>query len=257
MIDPQEAKANYKCKQRVTSLLMEMIGQEGVKNPHLFTNAWTELVTDAELMRTLSGLKSDIQLNLKERLHFLIMRTMYDLGVDCVPKITVHGDEHFQSAIQAKKSSLFLTIHDGFAFLSAIFLHYGQRTSIITSAPKIGDTLWRTGVRPDQVELITKDFRSLGRLKTSMDRGVIPCNCVDYENENGVYEWINPALFDFAIKKKLSLFFQKREIGDDGVANIYTAALNSTSDPIEDAQLFANFQMSTTYSPYRKYTVKQ
>jgi hypothetical protein len=248
------------CKQKVTSLLKQMIAQAGAENPKLlFTNAWRVLFADAELMLALSQIKIEpfqfFQFNNKERLHFLIVWTMNAFGIQFIPNIALHGDQDIKSAIKANTSSLFLTVHDGFAFQLATLLHYGQKVSFITSAPNIENLLMRTGIRPDQVEMISKDFRSLERLRSFMTRGVIPVNTIDYLNKNGVFDLINPTFFKLAIKKNYSVFFAKREIGDDGVANIYTTALNTTLDPILDAQLFIDFQSSQTYSPDRRYAL--
>jgi hypothetical protein len=187
------------------------------------------------------------QLNDKQKLYLLIALKIQKLGLNISPKILLHGDQHIQSAIALKKSSMLLGVHDGFAFAAAVLLHYGQRISTITSDPYIGNTLWRTGVRPDQVELITSDFRSLERVRASMARGVIPAICIDYPNETGIKKFISPKVFDFGIRRGISIFFVKSRIGDDGSVHIYMDALQSTLDPVADAELFIDFIMTKKF----------
>jgi hypothetical protein len=89
-----------------------------------------------------------------------------------------------------------------------------------------------------------------------MAQGITSTNCVDYQNSDGIYELISPTLFNLAIKKNIPTFFMKREVGDDGIIHLETAALTSTSDALADAKLFVDYQMSMNYNPDRHYVVK-
>ena len=249
------------CKQKVSSLLQEAIADGVDTNPKfLFDEVWRKLFVDSEMMLNLSKIRGGIfeqfQLNFKERLHLLITLRLRELGINFLSNVVVRGHNHFQSIVESKNTSLVLSVHDGYAFASSALLGLGQRVSIITSDPYIGNTLWRCGVRPDQVELITNDFRSLERLIRSMAQGITSTNCVDYQNSDGIYELISPTLFNLAIKKNIPTFFMKREVGDDGSIHLETAALTSTSDALADAKLFVDFQMSKNYNPDRHYVVK-
>jgi len=254
---------NLFCIQRISSHLVSMMKQNGALDPQLlFISVWERFKDDYELKFSSDQMKGwkfkEFQLNFKERLHLLIVEIMRNsLGLDYRPKLEVQGD-YFKFAIKANTSSMFISVHDGFAFPATILFNLGQRSSLITAHPKVGDLLWRTGLRPDLIDLVTCDIRSLVKTRTLTLKGVISANYVDYKNpKNDVIErLINPSLFRFAIKEKFSIYFVKSEVEDNGSISILTELLKTTQDPIEDAKLFIKFQRSEYYNTSRTFSLK-
>lgn len=250
------------CKRRIISLIESEEKKAISLNPQiLFKKIWATFKYNHEFTHFLDKIETHpfntYRLDTNARLHLLILMILKGRRINYFPNIRLHDDSNIKSAIASKKSSMLIGIHDGFAFGAALLHQYNQQASIITSDPFIGDTLWRTGLRPDQVNLITQDFRCLERLRLLSLKGVIPTNCVDYINENNVFYFINPNLFQFAILHKFSVYFLKNKVGTDGIVDLEIAKLTSTMDPMSDAQIFANFQTSldNPLSP-KKYIVK-
>jgi hypothetical protein len=252
---------NY-CVQKIVLALKNTSKQVGLENSAiLFEEIWGLLNTDQDLKLALLKIEKPpfriFRLNANESLHLLIIMVMRELGINCIPKIILHDDIHIKSAIESNTSSMFVGVHNGFAFIAAILYQYGQRSSAISSDPFISKTLWLNGLRPDLIELITNDFRCLARLRLSMAQGIVPTNFVDFLADDEVFRYINPTLFAFAIQQNLKIYFAKRQIREDGAVYIETKELESSFDPIVDANLLIDFEKSNVYSPERVYEVRK
>jgi hypothetical protein len=131
-----------------------------------------------------------------------------------------------------------------------------QKTSLISSYPFIGDILWKNGLTPDKVTLISKDIRSLGRLKKTTKEGIISANCVDYQAADTTFSLINPNIFDFAARQGIDVYMFARQIDRSGHVHLFIEALEPSGDPIRDAGKLVELERSEVYAPGRTYTVR-
>ena len=109
------------CLQRARALLKDMMARGGNLEPLLlFSSMWKELSTDRDLLMTLSAVKVGVchffQLNLQERLHLLIVVALQEANIFYCSINVVEGAQHIKSALSSSNSSMFVGVHDGFAF---------------------------------------------------------------------------------------------------------------------------------------------
>jgi len=141
-----------------------------------------------------------------------IIRRLKKFKIAYVPDV-VFDHERMASITSGDKPIMLLTTNNEFALTTRVLSDLGCSVTIIAYDPEqiAGGKFARSGVN-----IINSDAYCLAKLsKLIQSPGVVCCD-VDFPDENGKCRYISPALFEFAHRFNMPLYFCKYKMLDDG-----------------------------------------
>lgn len=147
-----------------------------------------------------------------------------------------------KEALEGVDPLLVVHIHDGHRFFSRTVVQHGRDLARIVSNPaKHLRFLKRLGIDTSRIHLIKDDVLSLVHLRNAVREKQVLCCAIDYPDARGRSVYINPAIFGFANRSKIPVYFAKAHVAKDGSAKLISAGPYVNVDPIICAKRFLDF----------------
>jgi hypothetical protein len=158
------------------------------------------------------------------------------------PSAPIKISPSLQQAIESRRPFLVAHIHDGFYFISRIFADRGREETRIVADP----TGYIRRLRHLQVDLsrihaIKDDVLSLAHLRKAVRAKHVLCCAIDYSDGTGRRAYLNPAIFVFANRSGIPVYFIKGHVHDDGSAEVISAGPYVDVDPVACARKLLDF----------------
>lgn len=192
-----------------------------------FRKNWDALSSHSAVNFLLARLENNYQLSKPELLLGCIIRRLKKFKIAYVPDV-VFNHEHMASITSSGKAIMLLTAHNEFALTTRVLSDFGCNVTIIAYDPEqiASGKFARSGVK-SAINIINSDAYCLAKLsKVIQSPGVICCD-VDFPDENGKCRYVSPALFEFAHRFNMPLYFCKYIMLDDGSVRL---AISERSD---------------------------
>ena len=145
-------------------------------------------------------------------------------------------------AIDSEKPFVIVQIHQAHSFVSRVLAdHDREFTRIVGDPNRYAGRMRKLGIDTSHAHLIKKGVLSLAHLRKSVRSNHIICCVVDYGVGADRKEYINPAIFVFANRANIPVFFVKTHVNDDGVGELISSGPHNYVDPVMGANKFLNF----------------
>lgn len=187
------------------------------------------------------------QLNVREFLLYKIISIFRHYKIDYSPLVYTDEIKLLDKIKSSKKSVVLVSIHNGFSHNLKLFENHERRISTIGIQQYVKDALDKSGVKKN-INIISKDRFSLVYLKKVVADGDIISCTVDYSVNKGPFQHINANLFKFAAQEKLTIYFTKSEVQDNGDVRIILGAAPTVNDGDSNAQAYIKFYNSNGYT---------
>ena len=208
-----------------------------------FRSAWNALSNNLAVNFLLLRLKNNYQLSNTELLLGCLVRRLRKFKIVYVPDVVFdHAQVHNMTS--ASKSIILLTAHNEFALTTRVLSDLGYNVTIIAYDPEqiTSGKFARSGVR-SAVNIINSDAYCLAKLsKVIQSPGVICCD-VDFPDADEKCRYISPALFEFAHRFNMPLYFCKYKMLANGNVSLEVserADISSVEHCINDFISFIN-----------------
>ncbi|WP_160280010.1 hypothetical protein [Methylotenera sp. G11] len=181
-----------------------------------FRKNWEALSNHPVVNFLLARLENHYQLSKPELLLGCITRRLRKFRIAYVPDV-VFDHKQLINITSTNEVIILLTVHNEFALTTRVLSDLGCNVTTIAYVPEqiASGKFVRSGVK-SAVNIINSDAYCLAKLsKVIHNPGVICCD-VDFPDENGKCRYISPALFEFAHRFKLPLYFCKYKMLADG-----------------------------------------
>jgi hypothetical protein len=144
-------------------------------------------------------------------------------------RIVVSAD--LKAALDSEKPIVIVQIHEGHDFLSRVMEGHNREFTRIVGKPKrYAQRMRLLGIDTSRAHLIGKGVLSLAHLRKSVRSNHVICCIVDYGDGTGRRDYISPAIFVFANRTQIPVFFVKARV-DDALARKFSMTL--ASEPLE------------------------
>lgn len=187
------------------------------------------------------------QLSNREYLLLEIVKRMTKIGCNYVPEPLFYGHANVIEKIKNQPSLVIATAHNGFAFTTK-FVSSLKRTvaTIAADSDYVKDVVFkRTGIS-SEVTIIKRDKFCLARLMEAVKNNNIICCDIDYQKStHEKFIYVGPALFIFADRNNLPIYFAKYEISGTGDLQILFKEPDSEISSEEKLVDFIDFINST------------
>ena len=151
---------------------------------------------------------------------------------------------NLKDAIDSKKSFLIVQIHQAPRFVSKVLADLDRESTRIVGNPKrYAQRLQKLGIDTSRTRLIKKGVSSLAHLLKSVRSNHVICSVIDDGDGDGTgrRKYINPAIFVFAHRARIPVFFAKAHVDHTGVCELISSGPYNDLDPITYATKFLNF----------------
>lgn len=198
----------------------------------LFKKIWDELSTQNVFKKyignkAIEGRKyffTPYQLNFNQYILLLICTTFYFKGINFIPRVIPQDKNLIDELSKTTQSFLVVMVHDGFAHGSSVFQKMGRPISIIGDEESIQDAIKKSGISTD-INIINPNQFALAYLQERVERQeILSCN-VDFRvssgSRSGIYQYVSPALFKFAILNNIPTIFTRGVVNSDGSVNLF------------------------------------
>jgi len=181
-----------------------------------FRKNWDALSNHAAVNFLLARLENNYQLSKPELLLGCIIRRLKKFKIAYVPDV-VFDHEQLINITSTGKAIMLLTAHNEFALTTRVLSDLGCGVTIIAYDPEqiAGGKFARSGVK-SAVNIINSDAYCLAKLSKVIQSPCVICCDVDFPDENGKCRYISPALFEFAHRFNMPLYFCKYKMLPDG-----------------------------------------
>jgi hypothetical protein len=155
-------------------------------------------------------------------------------------KISVSGN--LKVALDSNKPFLAVQIHDGYRFLTRVLAdHKREFTRIVPDPAQHIRWLGQRGIDVSRVHAVKKDVLSLTRLRKAVRCNHVICCAIDYSDAMGRRIYVSPAIFGFANRTRIPIFFVKGHVNDAGDGELVSAGPYQDVDPLVCAKEFLHF----------------
>lgn len=162
------------------------------------------------------------QLSNREYLLLEIVKRMNKMGYSYSPEAGFYGDNSIIEKIKDQSSLVIVTVHNGFAFTTKFInsLHRKVATIAADSEYVKNVVFKRTGIS-FEVKIIKRDKFCLAKLIDAVKSSNVICCDIDFQKSTREkFIYISPALFVFADKNNLPVYYAKYEISNLGEIEI-------------------------------------
>lgn len=154
--------------------------------------------------------------------------------------------DHFKRAIESPEPFLIVQLHDGHRFVSRVFAdHRRQYTRVVSHPTRIAPVFHSRKTDAPRPHLVQDNVFSLVHLRRAVKNNNAVCCQVDYANAKGERVYLNPAIFSFANRMKIPVFFVKSHVNQEGRAELISSGPHAGADPLACAKGFLDFFNST------------
>jgi hypothetical protein len=215
----------------------------------LFKNIWEELSAQNIFdkyteNKTVEGQKyffTPYQLNFKQYILLLICTSFYFSEINFIPRVIPQNTTLLEELSKTTKSFLVVMVHDGFAHGSSAFQKMGRPINIIGDQESSQDAIKKSGLQAE-VNIIRPSQFALAFLQERIKhQEILSCNVdfrVSRDAQSGIYQYISPALFKFAILNNIPIIYTRGLVNKDGSVNLF---LRKGSDYLNESDLAAEF----------------
>jgi len=215
----------------------------------LFKRIWDELSTQNTFEKyignkTIEGRKyffTPYQLNFKQYILLLICTTFYFNGINFIPRVIPQDKNLIEALSRTTQSFLVVMVHDGFAHGSSVFKEMGKPFSMIGDKESIQDAIKKSGIHIDVNIISPNQFALVSLQERVKHQEILSCN-VDFRissaSRSGIYQYISPALFKFAILNNIPTIFTRGVVNSDGAVNLF---LRKGSHGLSESDLAIEF----------------
>lgn len=155
-------------------------------------------------------------------------------------RIVVSAD--LKAALDSEKPIVIVQIHEGHDFLSRVMEGHNREFTRIVGKPKrYSQRMRQLGIDTSRAHLIGKGVLSLAHLRKSVRSNHVICCIVDYGDGTGRRDYISPAIFVFANRTQIPVFFVKAHVDDAGVGELISSGPHNNIDPLTCANKFLDF----------------
>lgn len=241
-------------------------GKQKITADNLFNKIWQLvyaqlLIGDANKSdlsaSTNTFLYGPYQLNIREFLLLKIIKILKKHNIHYAPVLIVENNSAFDKIKQANGSAIVVSTHNGFAHIVKMFNHLGRSVTTIGTQPFTNQALSRSGVTA-HTNIINRDRYCLAYLKKSIEKGELISSTVDFrlsETSNEDFKYISPALFAFAKKFTVPLYFLNIDVSVSGKVELSFKLAENSASPEETANQFIDYY-NLNRSPKRVLSVK-
>ena len=215
----------------------------------IFKEIWEELsaqnifdkYTDNKTVEGQKYFFTPYQLNFKQYILLLICTSFYFSGMNFIPRVIPQNKSLIEELSKVTKSFLVVMVHDGFAHGSSVFQKMGRPISMIGDQESIKDAIKKSGLQA-KVNIISPNQFALAFLQERIKyQEILACN-VDFRvsrgAQSGIYQYISPALFKFAILNNIPIIYTRGFVNKDGSVNLF---LRKGSDYLNESDLAIEF----------------
>ena len=214
----------------------------GKPPPQAFAAAWNSLLSNP-LYRFLERISLDPAFARPELIRPLLKARTFELLSQEIPgffhstSIVVPAD--LKRAIESQTPIIIAQIHEPHSFLARVLGEYGREYTRIVGEPRrAAQRMQAEGIDISHANLVKKGPLSLGHLLKSIRRNHVICTLLD---DNPLSGSISPAIFEFANRAKLPVFFVKAYVDNAGVAGLLCSGPYQDVDPLQCADEFLKF----------------
>jgi len=241
---------SFEKNQKLYALIQCFIKANSHLDPDiLFREIWEELSTQNIFdkytdNKTVEGQKyffTPYQLNFNQYILLLICTSFYFSEINFIPRVILQDTTLLEELSKTTKSFLAVMVHDGFAHGSSVFQKMGRPITTIGDQESSQDAFKKSGLQA-KVNIISPNQFALAFLQERIKyQETLACN-VDYRlsssSQSGIYQYISPALFKFAMLNNIPIIYTKGLVIKDGSVNLF---LRKGSDYLNESDLAAEF----------------
>lgn len=227
-------------------------------NARVFDRAWQRLYPNRLVRALLACSRNKYALDERAHLYLLLLDQMHARGLAHRPRLSIAQPQAITEACAHYPSFVVVSAHNGLAFSTRSLLELGREVAVIVKNPasrKLGRTFGKSGVR-QPVHLIANDKYCLFAMRDAVLAGkVVSCD-IDFKSaRHGSYDAVSPALFAFANKMELPVFFARNEIAEDGRATVLFDGPHRNMAPEQCAARFIRF-LAPSHLPGRELVLR-
>lgn len=187
------------------------------RNPQFyFSKNWASLSNNLAVNFLLSRLENNYQASNAELLLGYLVKRLRKFKIPYVPDVIF---DHAQviKITSTGKSVILVTVHNEFALTTRVVSDLGANVTIIAYDPGqvTNGKFVRSGVK-SHVNIINSDSYCLAKLTKVVQQANVICCDVDFPDENGKCRYISPALFEFANRFRIPVYFCKYKMSTNG-----------------------------------------
>lgn len=151
--------------------------------------------------------------------------------------------DNFKQAIESPEPFLIVHLHDGHRFVSRVLADYRRQYTRIVANPtrRLSRVFDARGAETPRPHLVQDNVFSLVRFRRAAKSNHALCCQIDYENAKGERIYLNPAIFIFANRIKIPVFFIKSHVNDKGRGELISSGPHIGTDPLVCANEFLDF----------------
>jgi len=187
---------------------------------YIFQKCWQHLLKDKFLAFLFPLVENPFQLNYREMLLLQLVKKMQQAGIPYFPKIIPVELELLDKLVQSTESALVLTVHNGLALTTRVISDSGRSVTTISSDPHITSTFIRSGIKYP-INVIKNDRYCLAFLRKAISNADVICCDVDFYDSDGRYVYVSSALFEYAARFNIQLYFARYEVSEDGCISLF------------------------------------
>lgn len=214
------------------------------RNPQFyFRKNWDSLSNNLAVNFLLSRLENNYQASNAELLLAYLVKRLRKFKIFYFPDV-IFDHEQVIKITSTGKSVILVTVHNEFALTTRVVSDLGSNVTIIAYDPGqvASGKFARSGVK-SYVNIINSDSYCLAKLTKVVQQGNVICCDVDFPDENGKCRYISPALFEFANRFKIPLYFCKYIMLANGSVSLViseSSDVTSVESCIDDFISFIN-----------------
>jgi len=157
--------------------------------------------------------------------------------------------DNLKDAIESDKPFVVAQLHDGHRFLSRVLAQHKRPFTRIAPDPTSHiQSLSDLGIDVSCAHAIKDDLLSLAYLRDAVRSNHVICCSIDYSDAIGRKVYVNPAIFGFAKRAKIPVFFVKAHVSSSGIGGLISSGGYQDLDPLICAKMFLDFFNSTGHS---------
>lgn len=238
--------------QKLYELILNIINLNKHLNANiLFDKLWSICHTDKVFLEYVGSFDvkkkfffTPFQLNFKQYILLLICTTFYFNKISYTPKVVPENTLIIDELLKTNQSFLVVMLHDGFAHSSTLLQKMFRHISILGDKESIKDALGKSGVKV-KINIIDANQYALMRFYERLKHHDILSANVDYRMKNsiesGIYQYISPSLFNFAIKYDLPLLYVVNRVNHDGSVSLFAHQAHKHVTGYASTEAFIDF----------------
>jgi hypothetical protein len=231
MLKWAHSKIRKKCRKIIHSYIKALIYYKFYilkckSNQKIYYYVWNKLIHSKICLFLFSFVDNNpYQQNYLDYLPYRIASTFseIDLGISFVPKFLKVPDKEINDILSSNQGAIIISIHDGFSYSTKLISDRCKRISILANHPdKVRKNQFKkTGVIESRVNIIKADKYCLINISKALHQSHIICAHIDFNGKKNQSTSLSPALINFALQKKIPLYFSNYKVMNNGSVNIF------------------------------------